>query len=277
MKLSKTALVFVGFVALLVGGCGKNSKFDMVKDVAVKSLLQDGQAYGQVKVGLDTGNILLPAFQLPIFDPRNPKVVFGSVGMRPRLDGKTELEVDLNLTELAQIPGSGALLPNGTSLPIGGLDNLRVLDIVITNGIHIYAAIDFNMAATENAIAMIGVAIPFREMDSVGNYVGGADLFAGFNFGPVKGVAGIFASNQSNKTGIGLFLDASELLRNINVQKGAVVAQNSGFSVASFALSSPAPVHKLTFYDVVPGSRQHDRLNNAILQLHQRRARMHLN
>src|SRR4051812_359842 len=125
MRFYKQILVFsaVFSIGSTLAGCGK-STLNFVKDVQLKTYQQDGASFGEVKAQLDTGSIQLPIFTLPIFDPRNPAVTYGSVGTKFMLNGYTELAIDVNLTEVAQVSGGNAYLPNGAALPIGGLDGI---------------------------------------------------------------------------------------------------------------------------------------------------------
>lgn len=258
-ELSRRLALTVTLVALAFTGtgCGKDS---IVKDVKLRSYNQEGDAFAEVKAVINVGGAELPSVNLPIFDPRNPAVSYGAVSLNAGFGGLADLGIAVNLTEVATVPSGNATLPNGTALPIGGLDVGKVISVPLanTNG-RFYVAVD-------SAVAVLGTAIPIKEMDPLGKYGGGANLFSGFTFkNGVRGIAGIFTSPTPGKNGFGIFVDASSIVPK--------PVPSLGFSSSRFALfSSPRDVEPrqkapVRFIDQNPGASKERRINEHLYKL----------
>lgn len=266
-ELSRRLVATATFAALaFIGtGCGKEN---IVKDVKLRSYNQNGDAFAEVKAVIGVGGAELPSVNLPIFDPRNPAVTYGAVTLNPGFGGLADLGIAVNLTEVATVPSGDATLPNGTALPVGGLDPSKVISLPLANtGGRFYVAFD-------NNVSVVGTAIPIKEMDPLGKYGGGANLFSGFTFkNGVRGIAGIFTSPTPGKNGFGIFVDASNL-----VQKPV---PSLGFASSRFALfssprdSQPAVAQKaVRFIEQRPNARKERKINEHLYKLSVYRKRL---
>lgn len=260
-RLSRIVSIAAATVALAVAGTGCGKGASIVKDVKLRSYNQDGDAYAEMKAMLNIGGTELPAIELPIADPRNPSVSYGRVAILPSLIGGAELSVNVNLTKVAEAPTGDATLPNGTSLPIGGLDSAKVISLPLghTNA-RLYIAID-------SGTIVLGTAIPVKEMDPLGRYSGGANLFKGFTIKKVRGIAGIFTSPTPGQNGFGLFVDASGLAKDIpgvGVARLAVVSRNA----------APVKTKAVAFINQNPGRSKETKINKYLYKLSSKRQRL---
>jgi len=206
----KDKLVSLGLgIALMVGlsACGSNG---FVSDAKVSTSTIDGEIYANLEVTMQTGGVVLPSIQMPIWNPNNPMEQYGTFSLSPVFgSSQTVVNASVNLSKTGGVTGTdGRYLPNGHLIPVGGISNTAVLAIPVGgDGLTIYLAFS-------ETNAMLGFAIPIQEFDSVSRYIGGIDIFPGFNFkNGVTGVAGIYTSPAGvNKNGLALFVDFSSLL-----------------------------------------------------------------
>lgn len=264
--------VFV-LAILFLASCGKTPSLNFVKNVELKTYQKDNQAYGQVKTNLDTGSIQLPGLSLPIVDPRAPQITYGNLGIVLNLNGSTDIVIDVNLSAVAQLPGGPVSLPNGTALPVGGLNGADVIELPVDRtGAKVYVAFGAG-------VALVGTAVPIREFNGIGSYVGGANLFTAFQVGGnVRGIAGVFTGRNEGQNGIGFFVDASKLLQ---PQQPVQPVAHRGLASVSSALRVDMPVNRrplsVSFSDIKPSSKSEERIKESIYKLHRRGARVHLN
>lgn len=236
-------------MSVFFSGCGKNAS--IVKEVKLRSYSQDGDAYAEMKAMLNIGGTDLPAIELPIADPRNPAITYGRVGILPSLISGAELSVNLNLTKVAEAPQGNGRLPNGTSLPVAGLDENKIISLPLgRSAARLYIAIDHDTI-------VMGTAIPIREMDPLGRYSGGLNLFKSFTLKGMRGIAGIFTSPTPGQNGFGLFVDASGLV-----------------DVSGFAAKSART--RVAFVNQNPGRSKETKINNHLYKLSEKRQRLTL-
>jgi hypothetical protein len=209
-KSSSVVVSYVKIHIILLGlflltSCGKNGS-QLVSDVKVSTQLVNQEVWVNVNAKFDLGNTALPSITLPVANPKNPSQIFGSISMAPTFDGKNQVGVSVNFTEALKIQGGIATLPNGTGLPVGGLNNVDVIQLNIPNTLaRVYIALD-------KGVALAGFAIAIKELDSIGSSIGGINLFPRFNINNVIGIAGVFTGSQSGQTGLALFVDLSSVL-----------------------------------------------------------------
>jgi hypothetical protein len=223
---------------VLVSGmtaCGKTGTNQYVKAIYVETDVQDNDNWVSLNSTLNVANLSFPSLRLPIVDPRDPSDLYGTFEISPIM-GSTDnaLKVALNLSKVSGLPGAGMpTLPNGNSLPMRapfGVDLIE-LDIQQINS-KIYVALG-------QGVAVLGVAVAIKEFDILNRYLPGANIFMGFNIQGVVGNAGIFTGEQSGTSGIGLFVDFSNLLPKAEVGafEFAVAKSASSFRSANTASS----------------------------------------
>lgn len=179
-----------------------------VKDIQLRTHQVEEEAFVEVGTILDLGNVSLPSFETKIPHPKDFNDSVGKLFFAPTLDGRNEIRVDLNLSKVAKLPGGIPTLPNGGSLPIGGIDRIDVIEIPVPK-VHgtIYFALD-----KIRAVAMIGFALNIPKADGIGTAIGEGQLFPHFTIGKVKMFAGVYTSPDPGNTGIGIFSDLSSVI-----------------------------------------------------------------
>lgn len=178
----------------------------MVTDIRLSSQTFEGDIYAEFTATLNFENITLPAVQYELIHPQTSQWL-GQINLGTLFSGETELNLGINLSAIANIPGvASAQLPNGMKIPVGGINDVNVIQIPIANHRgEIYIAM-------ESGIAMIGVAINIAGLDRLGEEVGTSGFFPMFQIKDVKGIAGLFSSNTPGKNGIALFVDLSSVI-----------------------------------------------------------------
>ncbi len=229
-KVVAAGLLLTG-IMIASSGCGKNGAnpiSTLVNDVKLKTYSQNGDQWMDVTIMLTTGGFTLAGINLPVINPEDPTKMYGELTMVPNLcmtnpcNAGGELRVALNLTQTTQMQGVDIRLPNGTALPVGGLQNATVVALPIAQtGAKIYLAFG-------QGVAMFGAAIPFSALDPAGKYLPGVNVFQPLTFEKVNLIAGIFAGATPNSTGVGLFLDLSSVLnQNIPPVDGLLASRDS--------------------------------------------------
>lgn len=226
-SIAKIVTLSIMLISLgLFQSCGKGSgQNQYVSDIYLETKTIDGDSWIYLKSVLNIGGLSLPSLALPIVDPRNPGEQFGEVSMIPVLGGQSnEISIGVNLSKAANLPTqAGISLPNGQGLPLrvpAGVD-LMQLTVGQTNS-KIYLGLG-------NDTAFMGFAVAIKEFDQIARYLPGANIFMGFNIKGVLGSAGIFTSDVSGQSGIGLFVDLGTLLK---------FPRQEVYGVQSFAKSS---------------------------------------
>ncbi|MCM0606247.1 MAG: hypothetical protein KA715_09165 [Xanthomonadaceae bacterium] len=249
-------------VAITATACGKNTN-SLVKKVAAQATTMNGDIYAAVSADLNTETYSVAAFSLPIIDPNNPAIQYGSISLKPNaIGGGGRIVISVNVSKAAHINSSVATtLPNGTAFPLGlpPTDNLVAIPIG-NNGAKLYVLMGANTL-------MIGTAIPFSALNDVGRYVPGVNVFSSVSFGKINSFIGVFAGSEINQTGLGIFADLSQILPNQPTVAPEVIASSesssvsavSGESQASSSGASSTPVVKITLNGSAQGSKETQR------------------
>jgi len=191
---------------LNLSSCGKNAPNQVVSDVKINTLLINGEVNLDVSAIFNLGNASMTALNVSIIDPRNPDESYGSFRILPTLDFKSEIGISVNLSHAARIPGGAATLPNGSAIPIGGLDQTQLVQLQLQ---QMNARIYF---AFSPKTFLLGFALPIKEFDVVSKYVGMANIFPGFDIKGVRGMAGLFTGLDPGTSGLAFFLDLSSVI-----------------------------------------------------------------
>ncbi len=264
-KLSRgvTAAVLV-LSGTLATGCGSQSSQNGFMDgFSLKTEVIDGAVWAHASGQFATGGLVLPALTMPIFDPKRPGVSYGTVAILPTLTGKTELKVSVNISEAAHVQNVMRTMPNGTAIPVGGIDACQVLGLPVgSTKTVVYLGLG-------DGCAILGVALAIKELDKVGTYVGlPINFFPRFDFGKgVVGVAGVFTGQTSGSSGIAFFADLSSALK--PQTKSANLA---GLRVVQDVTSVQS---KLTFRSVQPGNSAMRKLYRGFGDVKKGRVQLH--
>jgi len=205
-------------LAITGAGCGKKGFGGLVSQAQFEAVEENGELYGDLRVLLNTGNVLLPSFDLPILNPRVPASEYGAISLHDALGLGTELGIRVNLNAIAGVDSvDGALLPNGKMIPVVLPGGAKPVSIQVKGSTRVYLAIG-------QGSALIGTAIVIPEFDRLAGYIGGLDVFFPFQGqNGVRGAAGLFSSVVPGQSGLAVFVDVSSVLKGAS-QKSLVAA-----------------------------------------------------
>jgi hypothetical protein len=252
--------ILVSLLAVGVTGCGKGQG-QFVKDVQIRTYTQNNDVYAEVKAQVDTGKLSIPGITLPILNPKQPGVIYGSIGLNPSLNGGSELTLDVDVTAATGVQGiDGSLLPNGSPIPVGGLGNVPVVGLQAGANSKIYVAVG-------PGVAVLGVALTVHQFDNVGGNIPiPINLFPSFKLANgVTGIAGIFTGPVSGQNGVALFVDAS-------------AAFGTASTMTARALSDlkvvPTAPSRVFFIEPRPAADDEYRVKMGLYQLNRKRSRV---
>jgi len=207
MNLKKITPLFLGLgVAIITTSCGEGQN-SIVKDVNVITYEQDSDGYVEFNAILGSGAMRFPIFDIPIKNPDNPNVEYGRIWMYDVVPSGSQLGVTVNVTAASGTPFVDATLPNGSRLPIAGIEDAVVLAVPVSvNNIKVYAAFAPN-------VALLGAAIPISEFDKVGQSACPISLLPSFKIANgIRGIAGVFTGCEPGQSGVAIFVDAGQKL-----------------------------------------------------------------
>jgi hypothetical protein len=221
-------MLFAAVAVVSLAACEDPRTYRPITATELKTYnLNNGDNYVELAVQLKTNNVQLPELTMPVAHPSRPTVNVANVTLRPMANkpGMSELLLAVNVSGASGLEGASPLLPNGTVIPVSGVDMTQLvalpLDQFNQNG-RVYLAVD-----TANSTAIVGAALTWAVLDSFGQTVGPLNFFPSFDVSPgVKGIAGVFGSRGPNQSGVAVFADASQLLA--NTRGGALLSKPAG-------------------------------------------------
>ncbi|MCO4754721.1 MAG: hypothetical protein KC478_09565, partial [Bacteriovoracaceae bacterium] len=205
-----------------------------------------------LRADLGIGAVTLPNIVLPITKHGDE---IGYVRMVSGINAKNTLEVDLNVATVSTAQTQVSELPNGDILPLIGTNDVIV--IPVSNKITVYVAISDGNAA-------LGIAIPFKTLDSLGAKIGQVSMFPMFNMNNVVGAAGLYMSKTAGENGFGIFADVSsvldfDMLVNLGLRPDLQAEQS------------------LEYSSIIPSRRTERKINKELYYLNRKRAQLKLN
>lgn len=248
--MTKTPLLkaFV-LLTLLISFVSCGSQAPMVQNVQVSTVQQDDDVLVSLSADLSIGAVQLPFTSLPIILPRTGREI-GQLTLQSAADGANQLKLDINVSEAANLELASVQLPNGSMLPIIG-DNSTL--VIPAGRVQIY------LSLLDGAQA-IGVAVPIRTFDAIGERVGTTALMPIFNSNNIVGAAGVYTSSEAGKNGFALVADLSGV---INVSIPNVFARQAQSS--------------LDYSSQEPTRRQERRINSMLYRMHKKKQMLELN
>jgi hypothetical protein len=235
-RLLKNIPSFLVATALFLQGCGSGGGVgnDLVRSLNVVTSPSGNDILVSVSTELNAGNLVFPAITLPIVDPKNPARPYGTLTMQRTLDGKNMLTVQVNVTRIAGDRNLVAppLLPNGTNIPVAGVKDVVALQAGSSSRVYV---------SLNDTTKMLGVAVAIKEFDSIAKYVPGANLFFDIpQTNGIRGLAGIFTGTTSGTSGFGIFLDATDALKKLQMAPVAnkVIGLSQDRNVAARSLKT---------------------------------------
>lgn len=235
------SVILLLMVGAFATGCGKGGSVkNLVTNLEARVKTQGDDLYADVSAQINSNVFSMASFVLPIVNPNNPAVSYGSISLSPNLGGGGgRLAISVNVSEAASIPSViDATLPNGTVVPISLPSGVSLIAIPVGNhGAKIYLALS-------KQTLMVGTAIPFNALDGVGQYVPGVNVFAPLKFGQVSSLVGIFAGSGAYQTGIGVFADLSSILP-VSTQPEIIALSGEAAGLSEAQRSNVAPLRAI--------------------------------
>jgi hypothetical protein len=251
------------FTAILLSlsfvSCSQQNSF--VKDVQVSSTVDDTEVLVSVSAELNLGNVSLLDLSLPIFVPKTGKEI-GIVSIYKDIEGRNMLDVELNVSEIANVDAVAARLPNGNVLPLIR-DNASII-IPIQDKANIYLVF-------ADGVAALGVTVNIAGLDSIGRSVGNISVFPTFAFGNVLGSAGLYNSRTAGENGFGIFMDISNVI-NTDDLLATPTTRFAARSAQSSIQSAPADSLVLDYNPIKTSRSKRRKLDKKLYRLHRKRA-----
>lgn len=272
------AILSVSAAAVTATGCGSQSGGigNMLNGIQVQTYNQGGDLWTSMTAQIDTGAMILAGVTIPIVNPHEPGVVLGQLSMQSNLcnpngicQGGGTLTIAVNVTQVSHSQVLDNKLPNGTMIPVGQAVNNAIVALPLGGtGGKLYVAFGQN-------IAMLGVALPFSALDSVGQYVPGVNIFQPFASNGISGIIGMFTGASVKTTGVALFVDLSSLLHSGT----STLAMNALSSVRAQAAVQAADVQQvepLILDEVKPSYSKEQAVYYKLWKLNSSRTKLHL-
>lgn len=247
-------------ISLVVSACGKRPQ--VVTGIQVQSSTSGADVLLAVKADLNLGNMSFPSVTLPILHPKGQTPI-GTVELLPVLGGKNQMKISVNVSSLADIEAIQASLPNGNSIPLIAAN--KTIIVSLGKGAELYLTIGANAVA-------LGVAVPIKTFDRIGNSVGGASLMPIFAIDRVVGSAGMFTSAQAGQSGFALIADVTQY---VNMQDIFAPQQEADLIRMASGEVEQAEV-KLKYLSHIPSEAKEARINSMVLDLNRRSTRLKL-
>ena len=202
----KNCLLALGFTlsALATTACTSGSSSSMIQDMKLTTSQVNGDLNVNAIADLQTGGITMLPSAITIVNPKNTSQVLGQLSVLTGLEsGSAEIQisVDVNSAIKAGEKIGAGTLPNGTTIPISGINgnNWVTLPIGKLNS-FLYLNVD-----DANKKAVIGVAL---DIEALAAGLAG-DVLLPFDYNNVSGLVGVFTGVLPGTSGIATFIDLS--------------------------------------------------------------------
>jgi len=269
----------VSALAITASSCGSQAGGigNMLTGINVQTYTQGSDLWTSMTAQIDTGAMILAGVTIPIVNPKDPSVVYGSLSMQSNLcnpngicGGGGTLTIAVNVTQVSHQQVLDNHLPNGTMIPVGQAVNNAIVALPLGGtGGRLYIAFGQN-------IAMMGVALPFSALDSVGQYVPGVNIFEPFASNGVSGIIGIFTGSSVKTTGVALFVDLSGLIHPATTSTTKSLAMRSAVSGLQAQSVESAQVQPLVLDEVKPSYSDEQAVYYKLWKLNSKRTQLRL-
>lgn len=230
IKKAASTLAIAGALVSLTA-CSGNNAGQVLKDANINIESQNGQKFVTWMNELDTKNLIISAATLPIL--KDGKELGKVEVVTDVTTAKAFLKVSFNLSSFIDIPlpQYSSVLPNGTTIPLTGIDLNRMMAFDVgSKGSKMYLYYDTN---TKKSV--VGVALNIESL-SIGQP---ANVMALFNFNGLTGVAGLYFGAAQNQSGLAAFADLSTVFT-----KTASVRSMAAASDVNFYPLTPTPAQQ---------------------------------
>lgn len=243
-------------MTIVFTSCGSSSS--MINNINVNTNDIDGDVNVSLSADLNIGNLRLPNAALPIILPKGNRQI-GTLSLATSAAGANQLTVNLNVAELVGLKLEEVRLPNGNLLPL--IADRQVIRVPVGSGIEVYISLTSDSAA-------IGVAVPLKVFDVVGQNVGTTSLMPIFNSNGISGAAGVFTSRTAGENGFALVADLSGVL-------GSIIKSNN-LEDHSMRMAQKQSDLQLDYSEHKPSKRVEKRIMKQLYKLHKKRSQIEL-
>ncbi len=188
--------------------CGKRPEQKVLDHIYVETTVKEEDVWVGLITELNLGGLEMTAISLPIHDPKAPGEYYGELSFTTDLSSfNNVVEVNLNLSKVAKIRGSAfPTLPTGEDIPFRGVGDGDIIELEVPNmKAKVYVLL-------RQDTVIVGYASVIDKFSEASGYLGGADVFFGFNHHPIRGSLGFFSDKEAAETGLGVFADLSKVM-----------------------------------------------------------------
>ena len=200
MKKILSGLITTLMLAMLVSCGGSNS--NVLTGIQVNTSQMGNDTMLSFSANLNLGAMSFASISVPILHPRGQTPI-GQLELTSGLAGQSQIKISVNMSAVADINLSQAVLPNGNMIPL--IANNPTIAIKIGGGARVYLTVGQGVTA-------IGVAVPISAFDQIGQNLPGLNFFPVVQQGNVVATAGIFTGAQAGQNGIAVVADVSKLV-----------------------------------------------------------------
>lgn len=201
MKNSLARVVTLVMISLIIVSCG-NAPSNVLSGVKVGTTNVNNDIWMSFAADLNLGAMSFASLSVPVLHPRGQTPI-GQLELTSGLGGVNQIKISLNVSELADVQTTQAVLPNGNIIPL--ITYNQTIAVNIGNGARVYLTLSENVTA-------IGVAVPITAFDSIGANLPGLNFFPIVNTGDVIGTAGVFTGRNPGQNGIAVVADVSRVV-----------------------------------------------------------------
>jgi len=251
------SVFFITLVMLvLFGSCGKQPQ--VITSVQVQTAQVQNDLWLSFYADLNLGAMTFPSISLPVIHPRTLESV-GSVELGQAAGSKNYIKLSANMSALAELRATQGKLPNGNMIPL--IANNPTITVNLPSNAKLYITLSETVTA-------IGVAVPIRQFDQIGQSVPGVNFFPVIGIGQVVATAGLFTSRNVGQNGIAVVADVSQLVSTQDIYSSQIVplAQNQ----------ETLNQVQLDYSSQTPKENHVNRINKMIYDLNARKARLSL-
>ncbi len=200
MKKTLSGIITTVMLMFIVscGGAGSN----VLNGIQVSTSQVGNDTMMSFSANINLGAMSFASISLPIIHPRGQTPI-GSLELTSGLAGQSQIKINVNMSAVADINVSQAVLPNGNMIPL--IANNPTIAIKIGGGARVYLTLGQGVTA-------IGVAVPISAFDQIGQSLPGLNFFPIVQQGDVVATAGIFTGLQPGQNGIAVVADVSKLV-----------------------------------------------------------------
>ena len=200
MKKTLSGIITIVMLMFVVscGGSGSN----VLNGIQVSTSQVGNDTMMSFSANINLGAMSFASISLPILHPRGQTPI-GSLELTSGLAGQSQIKINVNMSAVADINVSQAVLPNGNMIPL--IANNPTIAIKIGGGARVYLTLGQGVTA-------IGVAVPISAFDSIGQSLPGLNFFPIVQQGDVVATAGVFTGLQPGQNGIAVVADVSKLV-----------------------------------------------------------------